>query len=99
MGIDWIESHSGRKILRLSEKLNFDCHKDFRSAIRRWDSDPRKSSIEVDLAHVTFIDSSGLGLLLLLKDTVRSAGHQIAFRNGNQALCPTLRMLSLETFS
>lgn len=99
MGIDWVKAGSGKQVLRISERLSFDSHKDFRAAIRQWECDPRKASIDVDLGRVSYIDSSGLGLLLLLKDTVRAAGHQISFVNGDSAACPTLRMLAQEPFA
>lgn len=96
MGIDWSHSTGGKRVLRISEKLDFECHKDFRSAINSWKADPKHGNVDVDLSQLNFIDSSGVGLLLLLKDAVRAGGHRVSFLNSSEALAPTLRLLNLD---
>lgn len=52
--------------------------------------------LEIDVAAVTFIDSSGLGALIAVRNATRAAGGQVALVNASK---PVARMLELAGLS
>jgi anti-sigma B factor antagonist len=52
--------------------------------------------IELDLAGVAFIDSSGLRVLLALAETVMASGGTVVIRNPSRPVSRLLRMTNLE---
>ena len=48
--------------------------------------------VVVDLSHVTFVDSSGLGALVWAAHRMRSAGGAFSVANPSAEILPTLRM-------
>jgi anti-anti-sigma factor len=61
-----IEGSSGRLIL--VGQFDFNMHKDFRQATQELLDNPAVTDILVDFDQVPFLDSSALGMLLLLKE-------------------------------
>ncbi len=53
--------------------------------------------IEVDVASVTFVDSSGLRVLLGLAERVATAGGRVALRNPSGAVSKILEITGLES--
>jgi len=53
--------------------------------------------IEVDVAGITFIDSSGLRVLLELADRVAAAGGRVALRNPSAVVSRIIEITGLET--
>jgi anti-sigma B factor antagonist len=53
--------------------------------------------IEVDVAGVTFIDSSGLRVLIGLTDRVATAGGRVALRNPSGPVSKILEITGLES--
>ena len=70
-------SPDGKK-LRISVKGRFDFgkHQEFRNSYERVDPEP--NSYELDLKETTYLDSSALGMLLLLRD--HAGGDDSDFR-------------------
>jgi len=66
-----------RSIVAPSGRFDFSIHKAFRQACEAALKDPRTTEIEIDLSKVEYIDSSALGMLLLLKDQADAAGKAI----------------------
>jgi len=54
-------------------------------------------AIEIDLAGVTFIDSSGLRVLLALAETVTASGGAVVIRNPSRPVSRLLRITELES--
>lgn len=63
--------------LKLSGRFDFHCHKDFRSAYEQALESERANRIEVNFSGVDYLDSSALGMLLLLREKADAAGKQI----------------------
>jgi anti-anti-sigma factor len=55
------------------------------------------ASVELDLAGVTFIDSSGLTALLRLADSVEAAGGTTVIRNPSATVTKLLTITQLES--
>lgn len=67
-----------RLLLKLSGRFDFHCHKDFRAAYEQALESKQTSRIEVDFSGVDYLDSSALGMLLLLREKADAVGKQIA---------------------
>ncbi|MFC3627201.1 STAS domain-containing protein [Vogesella amnigena] len=62
-------------------QFDFNVHKDFRSASQELLENNAISSIDVDFEQVPYLDSSALGMLLLLKERAGAAGKELALVN------------------
>jgi anti-anti-sigma factor len=65
-------------ILALEGRFDFNSHRDFRGAYDALLSDARVREIELNFQKVDYLDSSALGMLLLLREKVDSSGKSIA---------------------
>lgn len=80
--------------LQLGQRFDFSVHRDFheaclaRSAVR---------SYIIDLGHVTQMDSSALGMLLLLREHAGTQLSEIRIVNAGSELRSTLRVAGFET--
>lgn len=63
-----IENAGPRATVHLSGRFDFECVLPFRQAVRPVLEDPQAETVVVDFANVTYVDSSGLGILLLLRE-------------------------------
>ncbi len=66
-----------RATLRLSGRFQFDSHRDFRSAYDVHLADPAVKVIVLDFAGVDYLDSSALGMLLLLREKLGAVGKTV----------------------
>jgi anti-anti-sigma factor len=67
-----------RAVVRLSGRFEFSAHREFRETI---DAALRNDDIEevvIDLAEVAYIDSSALGMLLMLREKANGARKKLA---------------------
>lgn len=71
---------NGTASIRLDGKFVFAHHRVFRKAIED-QLHSKCSALEIDLAKVDALDSSGLGMLLLAHESATKAGKTIALRN------------------
>lgn len=66
----------GRALIRLLGRFDFNSHGDFREAIDTALASPA-TAIVVDFAEVDYVDSSALGMLLMLRDRAKSAVREV----------------------
>lgn len=71
------------EVIRLQGKFIYSTHAVVRTAIDNAARNPATREIHLDFGDVSFIDSSGLGLLLNLRDTVKSGGKSVALTKLN----------------
>jgi len=62
-------------------RFDFSSQREFRTAYEEVLGNTSIRVIKVDMKEVDFIDSSALGMLLLLKDKSESSGHKIIITN------------------
>ncbi|MBX3685660.1 MAG: STAS domain-containing protein [Rhodocyclaceae bacterium] len=72
-----VEKVGDSALMRLSGRFDFNAHRNFREAVDKALSLPEVTSIGVDLAEVTYLDSSALGMLLMLRDKGRAGNRAI----------------------
>lgn len=74
-----IEGNVGRLVL--VGQFDFNMHRDFRDASRALLDAPEVQKILVDFDQVPFLDSSALGMLLLLKERAQQQGKSLSLIN------------------
>lgn len=65
-------------ILRLSGRFDFKAHREFREAVDAVLAQAGNRSVQVDLADVAYLDSSALGMLLMLRDKAKANNKDVA---------------------
>ena len=67
-----------RAVLRLSGRFEFSAHREFREAIDRVLAQQGIDDLVVDLMDVDYVDSSALGMLLMLRDRANTAKKSLS---------------------
>ena len=80
-------------IIRIEGRFDFSTHQSFRDAYEH--GDPAVRSFVVDLSQTTDLDSSALGMLLLLRDYAGGDNARISIENCNSDV---RRILSISNF-
>lgn len=76
-------SHDGQELtITIKGRFDFAAHQDFRSAYESATGTPRR--FIVDLKNTSYLDSSALGMLLLLRDHAGGENAKIRLINCNQ---------------
>ena len=78
-----IKGNSGRVLL--SDLFDFRIREEFKAAYTPFLGNPILQEIVVDLKHVDYIDSTALGMLLILKDAAATSGKKISVFNATKA--------------
>lgn len=76
-----VVSADGRAVIRLKGRFDFNAHREFREAVDEALKDAALLEVQVDLAAVDYLDSSALGMLLMLRDKARGAGKSVVLAN------------------
>ncbi|GAO35158.1 anti-sigma-factor antagonist [Sulfuricella sp. T08] len=67
--------------LTLSGRFDFNTHREFRNACDETLQTPEIKEIEVNFSRVDYLDSSALGMLLLLREKAQSANLKVSLTN------------------
>ncbi len=70
-----IEGHCAH--IRLSGRFDFHSHREFRQCCDEALANPTVHELDIDFAQVDYLDSSALGMLLLLRDKAESHGKRV----------------------
>jgi len=70
-----LEGSRGR--LSLQGRFDFHSHRDFRTAYEKLFEDGAVRELEVNFGQVDYLDSSALGMLLLLKEKSENSGRNV----------------------
>ncbi len=79
-----VKSVNGIATISLSGKFDFNSQKEFRVAYTPLLQDVTIRTLQIDLANISYMDSSALGILMLLKERAVEAGKAISLCNPNQ---------------
>ena len=71
----------GSAVIQLAGRFDFSAYRDFRNCYEAALAEPKLREISVDLARVEYLDSSALGMLLLLKDYADARGVAVSLTN------------------
>lgn len=72
---------NGDGLLWLSGRFDFNAHRDFRAACEQLMADVAVRDVTVDLGGVDYMDSSALGMLLVMRDKASIANKVVALAN------------------
>jgi len=67
-----------RAVLSLSGRFDFNAHREYREALERLMSYADAHAFEVDLSQVSYLDSSALGMLLVLRERAGRVNAPVA---------------------
>lgn len=76
-----IEKQGTTARLTISGRFDFSSHREFRNACDEVLQTPEIKEIEADFRHVDYVDSSALGMLLLLREKAQSANLTVSLTN------------------
>jgi anti-anti-sigma factor len=76
-----VASGSGRSVIRLLGRFDFNSHREFREAVDTALGAEDSKEVAVDLGSVEYLDSSALGMLLMLRDKAHGAGKTVSLAN------------------
>ncbi len=83
-------------VLSPSGRFTSESHTAFKEASYPLVENPSVTTICIDLATVSYMDSSSLGSLLLLREKATAKGKKVTLRNPNPTLLPTLKMIKFD---
>ena len=76
-----LRTEDRRAILRLAGRFEFSVHREFREAAESVLQNGDIDSVVIDLAEVDYLDSSALGMLLMLRDRAGTAKKGLSLAN------------------
>lgn len=91
-----VTNSEGRAVLRLLGRFDFNTHRDFRAAVESATALEGVREIVVDLGGVEYLDSSALGMLLMLRDRAHGASQSVSLDNCRGAV---KQVLDIANFS
>lgn len=91
-----VVSANGNTVLQLRGRFDFNAHREFRQAIDAAVAVPTVKEVRVDLAGVEYLDSSALGMLLMLRDRCKGADKTVSLSNCRGAV---KQVLDIANFS
>jgi HptB-dependent secretion and biofilm anti anti-sigma factor len=89
-----VTQRDGKVAIVLQGRFDFNAHREFREAIDQTMKDAARQ-IEVDLGGVEYLDSSALGMLLMLRDKAKGAGKEVMLTN---ARGPVKQVIDIANF-
>lgn len=87
-----ISDDGNEAVFHIEGKFDFNMHAEFRDAYRDL---PSSTTFIVDLEKTSFIDSSAMGMLLLLREYAGGKAANIILTNCNPSLRKTLSIANL----
>jgi len=72
-----VKQESGVATIALVGRFDFNTHRDFRAAYEPLIADAGCQAVTVDFSGVDYLDSSALGMLLMLRDKMGGCGKDV----------------------
>lgn len=72
---------NGTATVRLSGRFDFNAHRDFRGAYEPLVENVAVKALTIDLEGVDYLDSSALGMLLILREKAKQGGKALTLAN------------------
>ena len=76
-----VQQQDGKSVIRLEGRFDFNAHRTFREAYEPALGLPTITEFEIDFGQVDYLDSSALGMLLMLKEKAQAAAKTVALAN------------------
>jgi HptB-dependent secretion and biofilm anti anti-sigma factor len=75
-----VTNRDGMSVIVLQGRFDFNAHREFREVVEQAIKGAVRE-VQVDLGAVDYLDSSALGMLLMLRDKAKGAGKEVALAN------------------
>lgn len=89
-----VSSDMNTAIIKVSGRFDFSVHNEFRKAYK--DIGVNGGEYIVDLIGTEYLDSSALGMILLLKEYAEESGSRVRINNVNDEILEILRISSFD---
>ncbi len=76
-----VNVEGARAVIKLNGRFDFNAHRDFRLASESVMTRADVREVQLDMAQVAYLDSSALGMLLMLRDKAKAGNKQLALTN------------------
>lgn len=97
MGLQINTSMAGDKaIIRLTGRFDFNEHRAVKQVYEPLLQDSTVRTLEIDLAGIEYLDSSALGMLMLLRERTQSVGKNVVLSNPSTTVA---QILDIANFS
>ena len=80
-----VSNRDGKTVIVLQGRFDFNAHREFRDAVDQALKETAREVL-VDLAGVDYLDSSALGMLLMLRDKTKNAGKEVSLASAKGAV-------------
>jgi HptB-dependent secretion and biofilm anti anti-sigma factor len=90
--IDVTRGTEGVLTVRITGRFNFTCYKEFQAAV----AGPIPNRYVVDLSQAEYLDSSALGMLLLLREKVGEDASRVQIRSGTGQPSEVLKLANFQ---
>lgn len=80
-----VTNRDGKTVIVLQGRFDFNAHREFRESVDQAVKET-PATICIDLAGVEYLDSSALGMLLMLRDKAKGVGKEVALANARGAV-------------
>lgn len=91
-----LKVEAGKAIVKLSGRFDFNTHRDFRAVYEKALDAVDVREVVVDLGGVEYLDSSALGMLLLLRDKCQVAHRPVSLANCKGAVKQVLEIANFD---
>ncbi|HMV52114.1 MAG TPA: STAS domain-containing protein [Rhodocyclaceae bacterium] len=73
-------------VIQLNGRFDFNAHREFRNAMERALGLQGIDNVTIEMSRVAYLDSSALGMLLMLRDKARSTNRSVVLSGVNDAV-------------
>lgn len=88
------DANKSQVVISVDGRFDFSQHKAFREAYK--DSDGKSTSFVIDLSDASYLDSSALGMLLLLREFVGCDPKRVKIMGANDDVARVLKIANFD---
>jgi len=90
------ESRNGKTSIVLKGRFDFTAHRAFKQAYEAALGDGAANEVVLDMSGVEYLDSSALGMLLILRDRARETTKKVSLGNCSGSVKDVLRVANFD---
>lgn len=87
-----------QKVLRISEKFDFSCHKNFNAQSDQLLKDPEVTVIVLDFSTVHYLDSAALGMVIYLQKKAKAVQRKVVIQHAHGTARDILKVANIDQF-
>ncbi|MCX7194079.1 MAG: STAS domain-containing protein [Proteobacteria bacterium] len=89
-------SMSDRAVIRLAGRFDFNDHRTFKAAYEPLLQQAGLKTVEIDMAGIEYLDSSALGMMMLMRERAQAAGKTVVLSRPSSTVA---QILDIANFS